>query len=239
MALDLRERSNEEEIMDDFSLEGNDFEDGLDQIANINYWLGGNNITIASLKEIVKNSQKTLKIVDAGCGNGDMCRQVAKFARKHGVKLSIIGIDANPGTIRYAGSLSKKYPEISYLTLDIFSDEFRALKYDILLATLTIHHFEDELLIPWMIQVAENAEKAVIINDLHRSKVAYRLFQLICFVFRMNELNRVDGLISIKRAFKKRDFSKYNQLITKNISELKVSVKWKWAFRYLWIIEKI
>ena len=44
---------------------------------------------------------------------------------------------------------------------------------------------------------------------------------------------REDGLISILRAFKRKDLE--------NISiQMKVqfSIQWKWAFRYLWVLKK-
>jgi hypothetical protein len=42
------------------------------------------------------------------------------------------------------------------------------------------------------------------INDLHHS-IAYRLFQALCFVFRLNTMSREDGLTSILRGFKKKN----------------------------------
>ncbi len=238
MSLDFSKRSDEEEIMDDFELGGEDFQDGLDQIANINYWLGGNRITVKSIDQIFRKTKDKLVILDAGCGNGDMCRQVVKLARKRNRAVSVIGVDANPGTIKYAKKLSTSFPEIEYLALDIFSDEFEKLEFDVLLATLTLHHFDDRTIQDWISNLCKEKIR-IIINDLHRSKLAYRLFQLISVVFNLNQMNRIDGLISIKRGFKPRDFKKYNQLIKNNNADLKISLKWKWAFRYLWIIENV
>ena len=73
------------------------------------------------------------------------------------------------------------------------------------------------------------------INDLHRNAIAYRLFQVICFVFKLNEMPRDDGLISILRGFKKKELVNYsNELKFKDYN-----IQWKWAFRYQWIISKI
>lgn len=238
MLLDLSERSDEEEIMDDFALGGPEFQDGLDQIANINFWLGGNSITISSLRKMFSSVSGEITVLDAGCGNGDMCRQVAKLARKMNKNVKIIGVDANPGTVIYAQELSEKFPEIKYFAMDIFSAEFDDLKYDILLATLTLHHFDDKTITSWILKLCDQG-KSIIINDLHRSKLSYRLFQLISFIFNLNKMNRNDGLISIKRGFKKKDFYKYNQLINKANTGFSITLKWRWAFRYLWIIEKI
>lgn len=75
----------------------------------------------------------------------------------------------------------------------------------------------------------------IVINDLHRSKLAYRLFELICFVFNLNNMGRKDGLVSILRGFKKRELEAFSEKINlKNDT-----INWKWAFRYQWIIAKI
>jgi hypothetical protein len=77
-------------------------------------------------------------------------------------------------------------------------------------------------------------QKGIIVNDLHRSKLAYRLFQMIIFIFKLKKMTAEDGLISILRGFKREDLEKYSrELQLKNYS-----IKWKWAFRYQWIIEK-
>jgi len=61
------------------------------------------------------------------------------------------------------------------------------------------------------------------------------LFQLICFVFRINGMAKRDGLISILRGFKKQDLEYFSQQL-----QLKTySIDWKWAFRYQWIIKTI
>jgi hypothetical protein len=74
-----------------------------------------------------------------------------------------------------------------------------------------------------------------VINDLHRSIIAYRLFQGLCFVFRLSEMSKKDGLISILRGFKKEELEQFS----KKANFKNYSIQWKWAFRYQWIIRKV
>lgn len=232
MAVNTKHRTEEEEIMDDFSLEGEELRDALDKIASINKLLGGNQLTLQGVKKLI-NSTNEITIVDVGCGNGDMLRALADFGNKNNLKFNLIGIDANSFTTEYAINLSKDYTNISYKCMDIFSEAFSQLKYDIVLCTLTLHHFKNKQ-IDYLIQAfTKQARIGIVINDLHRNIIAYRAFQLICFVFRLNRMSREDGLVSILRGFKKQeliDFSERNHL--KNYS-----INWKWAFRYQWIIK--
>ncbi len=82
--VDTSHRSSEMEIMDDFTMEGVLIRDTLDKIEIINRFLGGNTVTIKGLKNLIKNQSKnkTITIVDLGCGHGDILRDVAEFGRK-------------------------------------------------------------------------------------------------------------------------------------------------------------
>lgn len=236
MGINTDYRTLEAEIMDDFSLEGEELQEALDKIASINQLLGGNKLTLHGIKELLNDSNKhqSIVIADIGCGNGDMLRMLAKFAQKNKLNFKLIGIDANEFTIKYAKTLSTEYPNIEYLCVDIFSEDFKTIKYDIVLCTLTLHHFTNNEILNIITTFNNNAIVGIIINDLHRSKLAYRLFHLICLIFNLNRMSREDGLVSILRGFKKKELQEFSEKLNlKNYT-----INWKWAFRYQWIIAK-
>lgn len=237
MLSNIKYRTDEPEIMDDFTLEGEVLRDALDKIAKINQFLGGNKLTLQGVQSLMYNVtlDKEFTIVDVGCGNGDMLRALADFALDNNMNFSLIGIDANQFSVNHAEKLSKHYPNISYQCEDIFDKKFKELKYDIVLCTLTLHHFKDDEIINLLKIFIENANIGIVINDLHRSAVAYRLFQGLCFVFRLNEMSKKDGLVSILRGFKKEEL----EFFSKKLNLKKYSIQWKWAFRYQWIIKKV
>lgn len=236
MAINTKYRTQETEIMDDFFLEGKELQDALDKIASINRLLGGNKLTLHGLKILLRKSDpaKTITIADVGCGNGDMLRMLAKYGQKNKLNLKLIGIDANAFTINYARKLSTEYTNIEYVCVDIFSDDFNALQYDIVLCTLTLHHFSNEEILNIMTTFNNNAKIGIVINDLHRSKLAYRLFEKVCAIFKLNKMSREDGLISILRGFKKNELENFS----KKLDLKNYTINWKWAFRYQWIIAK-
>lgn len=237
MGLNTKYRTEEIEIMDDFSLQSEELIGALDQIASINQLLGGNKLTLHGIKELLKktDTSQTITIADIGCGNGDMLRMLAKYGKKRNLKFKLIGIDANAFTIEYAKKLSKDFHNIEYLCMDIFSEDFNRLKYDIVLCTLTLHHFTTSQIAEVMHTLNQNASIGIVVNDLHRSKIAYRLFELIGIVFNLNTMSRNDGLISILKGFKKKELEHFSEKLNlKNYS-----INWKWAFRYQWIITKI
>ena len=236
MAINTKYRSDETEIMDDFALEGEMLIDALDKIAKINKSLGGNYLTLQGVEKLLSPISKKDEItfVDVGCGNRDMLRMLADYASKKNFKFRLIGVDANPFTITHARDLSQDYLNISYQCEDVFKQSFRELKYDILLCTLTLHHFKDDALVDLISVFNRNATIGVVINDLHRHYIAYQLFRFLCFAFSWNEMTRDDGLTSILRGFKKEELIAFSE----KANLKKYTIHWKWAFRYQWIIFK-
>lgn len=236
MTINTKYRTNETEIMDDFTLKGEVLRDTLDKIATINQLLGGNQLTLQGVQVLLNgfSNSEELTIVDLGCGNGDMLRKLADYGIRNNLKLKLIGIDANSFTLNYARNLSVNYPNISYRCEDIFDTPFNELKYDIALCTLILHHFKGDEIIKLMTILNTNSRIGIVINDLQRSSISYRLFQVICFLFGLNKMSREDGLVSILRGFKKEELAQFS----KELNLKKYKIQWKWAFRYQWIISK-
>jgi 2-polyprenyl-3-methyl-5-hydroxy-6-metoxy-1,4-benzoquinol methylase len=236
MPINTQYRTDEPEIMDNFAMEGEELRDALDKIAKINQLLGGNLLTLRGVRHLIATvpQSKMITIVDVGCGNGDMLRVLANYGLKNKLNFQLIGIDANSFTINHARKLSKNYPNISYQCEDIFEKPFQELKCDIVLCTLTLHHFKDGEIIQLMTVFNQNASIGIVINDLHRNKMAYRLFQVLCFAFQLNDMPRKDGLTSILRGFKKEELVRFSEKL--NLKSYKI--QWKWAFRYQWIVYK-
>ena len=236
MTIDTTHRTQGVEMMDDFLLEGDELRDALDKIAAINKLLGGNKLTLSGVKKLLKacNTTQTLTVIDIGCGNGDMLRMLARYGQQQGYKFKLIGVDANAFTIKYAVSLSSNQ-NIDYKCVNIFDKELDLLDYDIALCTLTLHHFSDTEISRLMQLVTQKARVGVVVNDLHRSKTAYNLFKVICSVFRLNRMSKEDGLVSIRKGFKKNELTAFSKQLGLN----KYTVAWRWAFRYEWIIYNI
>jgi 2-polyprenyl-3-methyl-5-hydroxy-6-metoxy-1,4-benzoquinol methylase len=236
MSINTKYRTDTPEIMDDFTLEGEVLREALDKIAKINQFLGGNSLTLNGVKELILTVPKSrlITIVDVGCGNGDLLRVLSNYGKENNYSFSLIGIDANAFTVNHAKKLSESYSNINFQCEDIFEFDFSQLKCDIILCTLTLHHFKNEEIESLLTTFYANSNLGIVINDLHRSSLAYRLFQIICFLFQLNSMSREDGLTSILRGFKKEELETFS----KKLGFKKYKIQWKWAFRYQWIIQK-
>lgn len=228
MYVNTSQRTLAPEIMDDFHMEGEMLRDTLDQIARINRVLGGNRITLDGVQKLIAKAHGVVKIVDIGCGNGDMLRALADRFKD---SVELIGIDANAYTIAHAEKLSANYANITYQCMDIMQDAFRELRYDVVLCTLTLHHFTTGEIKYLLRLFKQQASLGIVVNDLQRSALAYRLFQLFAFVCRLGPMPSADGLTSILRGFKRKELTQLSDQL-----HIRYSLRWKWAFRYQWII---
>jgi 2-polyprenyl-3-methyl-5-hydroxy-6-metoxy-1,4-benzoquinol methylase len=118
------------------------------------------------------------------------------------------------------------------MTEDVFSEAFKDRRFDVVLATLFLHHFKEDPLVSFLGNTLKQTKIAIVVNDLHRHKLAYYLFMLLS-VFIKNNMIIEDGLTSVLRGFKRKELVKISQRI-----QVKSQISWKWAFRFQWIIQK-
>ncbi|GAB5473675.1 MAG: hypothetical protein Mars2KO_17740 [Maribacter sp.] len=231
---DLSERSTEPELMDDF-------QEGVDRlrvvfadINRVNRVLGGNKITTAAVAKLMEaHPKKEYTVVDMGCGDGTMLREIAKLCDKKKIRVRLIGIDLNHEALQLAEEASVHYPQIEYRHEDILKLETERFHCDILINTLCMHHFTEAQLPIFLNKFVELGKIGIVINDLHRSRLAYYLFQLFSSIFIKTKVAKIDGLISISKGFVKSDLLSY----AKSLPLVRHHVSWKWAFRYVWVMQ--
>lgn len=229
-------RSTQAEIMDDFNLQGKEMEILLSDLRKVNKWLGGFKITVNGIQQLLEGipTNKAITIVDLGCGDGAQLRECALWAKEKKRNISFIGIDANKHILEIAAQRSSQFSNIRYEQLDVFSDIKKLPPSDIVLSTLFLHHFSGEQIVALMNTITKTAKLGIVINDLHRSRWAFQLFKLFSNVILKTKIARHDGLVSVARAFKRNELLQLSQHINGAHK-----IKWKWAFRYQWIIKTI
>ena len=234
----LSYRSNEKELIDDLELENDALRQNLEELALINKYLGGNQVTTSGLSRLLPTSPITnnqqerlpspITISDLGCGGGDMLMVMADWAKKKGINAQFIGIDANDFMIDFGTKRTANYHNISYLHQDIYSEQFKEKSFDIVTMTLFCHHFSDESLITLLQQLKKQTRIGIVINDIHRHWFAYHSIAWITKLFLKSYLVKNDAKLSVWRAFVREDLEK----IIQKAGFTNYSIRWKWAFRW-------
>ncbi|MGB5555647.1 MAG: methyltransferase domain-containing protein [Flavobacteriaceae bacterium] len=232
--INLKNRSEQLEILDDFQENAESLKLVFDDINRVNRLLGGYSITIREIAKLIEiHSKENYTLIDLGCGDGDMLREIVRFCRQKKIKVKCIGIDLNEDALHLARKASLEFPEIEYVHQNILHLNTNDLNCDIIVTTLTMHHFTDTQLLIFLHKFIELASIGIIINDLQRSYWAYYLFKGFRRIFIKTKVAKTDGLISITRGFVKADLERY----AKKLPSVSHSIQWKWAFRYVWVMQ--
>lgn len=224
----LTKRSQEKELLDlgsDFYTK-EEYEHCLKQLFKINKMMGIFKHTVKLLKQFPDK----VSLADVGCGGGLFLLHLSKKFPK----MQLSGIDISEQAINLAQNELKDWsqnqskPNVAFQLQQV--DEFKLSEesVDIILLTLVCHHFEDDALIPFLQKTINAVRKALIINDLHRSSIAYWFYKLMSPILFKNRLITHDGLISIQRGFTRKELDSILQQA--GIANYKI----KWRFPFLW-----
>lgn len=231
--IDLTTRSTKEEIMDDLESSGPVIEQTLRELETINTLLGGNYVTIDGVEKLLNpNGQlQSFTIADLGCGGGDIMRLIDHWAKRKNYSVKLIGFDANPHIVDFA----KKHSQTSTLQFEsqnIFSEDFRQHKFDVVIGTLFFHHFTSDQLTEFLKQLKKQVRVGIVINDLHRHWFAYYSIKWLTHFFSKSPMVKYDAPLSVARGFRKNEL----QSILEQAGFKNFSVRWMWAFRWQVII---
>lgn len=236
--MSLRTRSAELEIMDDLNCHGEVVDQTLRELEVINRLLGGDDVTIQGIASVVnagvaedtqsirEGSRRKYMIADFGCGGGDLAMKVVKWARRKNLNVDVVGIDANPHIIEFA---KRNYPGITFQTLNVFENQ---TTYDIITATLFIHHFDDQQLVELFKSMKSHSRLGVVINDIHRHPLSYFSIKWLTQLFSKSAMVKFDAPLSVRRAFKEKELID----ILEKADIKNYQLKWKWAFRWQLVI---
>lgn len=231
--MDFTIRNTEPEWMDDPDIGKDILNDVLKDVSRVNLLLGGNRITIKAITQLIRRyPRECYTILDVGCGDGNILRTAADYCRKHKINAKFTGIDLSEQALDIAREKSKGYHEIEFYRQDILSLPQSDLACDIILCTLTMHHFRSSQIPLFLKSFAEKAAFGVVINDLQRSRMAYYLFKVFSSIFIRTSMARRDGLISIRSGFTRGELHKFAH----DLPRVHHTILWKWAFRYVWIM---
>lgn len=228
---DLTRRSTCLEIMDTKSFSFEEFNHYLQVLERINFWTIAYRPTLNFFKQALGRMppQRTISILDVGCGNGDMLRQIGIWAQKHHINVKLAGVDLNPMAKLSAERAMPIGMPIYFETANIF-DIHPAQPVDFIICSLFAHHLTAEENIRVLSWMNENAVLGWFINDLHRHSLPYTFIKYAIRFLCSNPYVQHDAPLSVARAFKKNDWLPI--LKEAGVPITKARIKWFFPFRY-------
>lgn len=232
MIAGFKYRSLQKELIDDPHADPVAIQGALRYVHFVNQSLGGYSSLCSGLTQLIsKQPQKeSWHILDLGCGTGTELRTMQRWAKRNGVNASFYGLDINEQAIELAKS-DASLSNVSFVCADALDPSFDYHPFDIVTGTLFFHHLTCEQ-IRHLFKTWNAQQVSVLVNDLHRSPVAWILFNIFARVTAAPPMALHDGALSVQRAFSKGDL---NRFATES-GFGHFSVQWKWAFRYLLLL---
>ncbi|HVF30914.1 MAG TPA: methyltransferase domain-containing protein [Pyrinomonadaceae bacterium] len=196
-------RSNEPERIDTGDYTQEEYETFLREIAFINRHFGDKRaLEKTLLREIEASDVREFSVLDVGCGSGELLRIIADHAAKNGRDALLTGLDLNPISSTTTQNLSRDYAEIVTVQGDALRLPFADGSFDYAISSLFFHHLSDQHIVDVLREMSRVTRRGVVVIDLHRDRVAYLGYKVFCFVFRISELVRHDGSLSIRKGFR-------------------------------------
>jgi SAM-dependent methyltransferase len=230
MGRDFSRRSTEPEWMDEAGWDFPTFEACLRDLAKVNAVTLARRPTLHFLETLRRRGRldlgRPIEIVDVGSGYGDMLGAIARWARRHGLAVRLVGLDLNPWSAKAAADAWTEAATPYWLTQDVF--DYRQ-GCDLAISSLFTHHLGDADVVRFLAWMEASARLGWFVNDLHRHPLPFHGFRVLAWAMRWHRFVRHDGPVSIARAFTVDDWGAY--LSQAGLTEPDVELGWRFPFR--------
>jgi 2-polyprenyl-3-methyl-5-hydroxy-6-metoxy-1,4-benzoquinol methylase len=196
------QRSLRPELMDDPGASPAELRVNLEDLKRINERWGGHRSTFTALSPALSRwpQGRLLKILDVGCGGGDLLVALARECRARNIPAELVGVDCGPGILEIARGAVSGFPEIRLLRADALEPPFPEKSFDFVVCSLVLHHVPPQHAAQFLRGLGALSRSGVIVSDLRRGRLEYVVTFLFTRLFTRGRMSRLDGPLSVLRA---------------------------------------
>ena len=210
-------RERAPELLDALYHDRAELEQSLDHVAEVNRRLGGTRAVLLALAQLdtarrartsahPPTAPSCWTILDLGTGSADIPLAIDDWARSRSIPVYITATDRHPQMREIAAERTRGRERISVAAADALALHYEDDAFDVVLLSLTLHHFERGDQVRVLREAARVARTAVVVNELHRSLPSYLGARFLAATrWRANRLTRHDGPLSVLQAFTPRE----------------------------------
>ena len=231
--LDFSTRQEIAEWMDDPSITDERLAEALADLRRTNRLLGAYAASDAVLDPLLCRRDE-VRILDLGCGGADYLSHFVRRGTRLGCTTHVVGLDANPVTVGHARAhLDTSLPPALRFRAraeigDALSLPYDDNAFDVAHAALFLHHLHGPAAPQLLREMDRVSRVGLIVNDLHRHRLAYAGIWLLSRLLRMAPMVQHDGPISVLRGFTRAEL----HALAHSAGLPRPAVRWHWAFRW-------
>jgi ubiquinone/menaquinone biosynthesis C-methylase UbiE len=156
----------------------------------VNRWLAGRRHLLAAVRPHLGPGGSLL---DVGCGSADL---PAFLLSRLETSVVAVGLDVKLAHLKDAPPLVRR------VVARVGALPFPDAAFDVVTASLFLHHIDTEDLAPVLQNLYRLARGALVVSDLHRAAVPHLFGRLVFPALFRSPVSVHDGLVSIRRGFR-------------------------------------
>lgn len=146
------------------------------------------------------------RVLDIGCGAGDVLRDVVRRARRDGFEVQALGIDPDERAIAVAEQ--HRPPGVSWRPAFSAALVGEGDAFDIVISNHLLHHLSDTQFDPFVADSEALSTGVCLHSDIARGRAAYAGFAVGSAPVAPGTFLRVDGLRSIRRSYTREELQR-------------------------------
>ncbi len=220
-------RSGRAEWMDRSGNSIEDLEGAIRDLAIVNRRLGGARVLLDAAAPYLRPPPNggALEILDVGTGGADLAAALLDAARALGVDALLAAIEIDPATAAIAKRREKA--GLRVVRADAFRLPFRDGQFDLVCASLFLHHFSEDEGTRLLHAFARVCRGAILVNDLARHVVPWAFISVVARLTRRHPMFVHDAALSVLRGFTPGEL----EAMAERAGLREIRVRARWPFR--------
>ena len=200
-------RVDEPEEIDDPAQPFDEIATSMGDVARSNRWFGGTHAVVSHAAALLKDAAPgtEIRVLDIATGSGDIPQALIAWGKRHGLKITAVGVDNMPAMLRLAQDAA---PDVALVQADALRLPFPSRSFDIAVCALAFHHLGFDASARLLCAMDALTTRGFIVTDLRRDKLSLIGVDAALALMRSHPFTRHDGPASVRRAFTPREYCK-------------------------------
>lgn len=179
----------------------------LADLRRVNAYLGGRRALLAATTPYLygHTGGAPVRVLDLGTGDADLPRTLATHARALGRAAHVVAVDRDATIARLARVACDAEDggrAVRVLRGDAFRLPFGDDTFDLVTASMFLHHFEHDAAVAIVREALRVCRRALIVNDLLRHRVPWFVARTVGRIGFRHPMSRHDGPLSVLKGFR-------------------------------------